>query len=47
MSDPQPGGLAPGAVEAMKAWRNPEPGRVIGRGHPAGDFLEAYDWHLL
>ena len=31
----------------MNAWRNPEPGRVIGRGHPAGDFLEAYDWKLL
>ena len=31
----------------LRAWRNPEPGRVIGRGHPAGDFLEAYDWHLL
>ena len=35
------------AVAAMRAWRNPEPGRVIGRGHPAGDFLEAYDWKLL
>jgi len=21
-----------------------EPGRLIGRGHPAGDFLEAYKW---
>ena len=31
----------------MRAWRNPEPGRVIGRGHPAGDFLEAYEWKLL
>ena len=31
----------------MRAWREPEPGRVIGRGHPAGDFLEAYDWKLL
>jgi acyl-coenzyme A thioesterase PaaI-like protein len=31
----------------MRAWRNPEPGRVIGRGHPAGDFLEAYEWRLL
>ena len=35
------------AFAAMKAWRNPEPGRVIGRGHPAGDFLEAYEWRLL
>jgi acyl-coenzyme A thioesterase PaaI-like protein len=31
----------------IAAWRNPEPGRVIGRGHPAGDFLEAYEWKLL
>lgn len=32
---------------AMRSWANPAPGRVIGRGHPAGDFLEAYDWQLL
>jgi acyl-coenzyme A thioesterase PaaI-like protein len=31
----------------MRAWGNPPPGRIIGRGHPAGDFLEAYDWRLL
>ena len=31
----------------MRAWRDPGPGRVIGRGHPAGDFLEAYEWKLL
>jgi len=31
----------------MRAWATREPGRVIGRGHPAGDFLEAYDWKLL
>jgi acyl-coenzyme A thioesterase PaaI-like protein len=31
----------------MPAWREPKPGRVISRGHPAGDFLEAYDWKLL
>ncbi|MEZ5340983.1 MAG: PaaI family thioesterase [Acidimicrobiales bacterium] len=24
-----------------------DPSRVIGRGHPAGDFLEAYDWRVL
>lgn len=28
-------------------WRTFPPGRVIGRGHPAGDFLEAYEWVLL
>ena len=37
----------PDLAAMMRAWRNPEPGRVIGRGHPAGDFLEAYDWKLL
>jgi acyl-coenzyme A thioesterase PaaI-like protein len=31
----------------LRAWANPPPGRVIGRGHPAGDFLEAYDWELI
>lgn len=24
----------------------PPPGRLVGRGHPAGDFLEAWDWEL-
>jgi len=24
-----------------------EPGRMIGRGHPAGDLLEAYEWRVL
>jgi acyl-coenzyme A thioesterase PaaI-like protein len=33
--------------EALRAWRKPDEGRVIGRGHPAGDFLEAYEWRLL
>jgi acyl-coenzyme A thioesterase PaaI-like protein len=28
-------------------WRTFEPGRIIGRGHPAGDFLEAYDWKVI
>ena len=32
---------------AIQAWRQREPGRLIGKGHPAGDFLEAYDWDLL
>src|SRR3954447_22325669 len=32
---------------AFHAWRTHAPGRVIGRGHPAGDFLEAYNWELL
>lgn len=32
---------------ALAAWRKREPGRLIGRGHPAGDFLEAYEWKVL
>ena len=31
----------------MPPWRRPEPGRLIGKGHPAGDFLEAYNWIVL
>ncbi len=30
-----------------RAWSTREPGRLIGRGHAAGDFLEAYDWEVL
>jgi acyl-coenzyme A thioesterase PaaI-like protein len=30
-----------------RPWATPEPGRVIGRGHPAGDFLRAYEWDLV
>jgi len=41
------GGADDGAAGALAAWRNPPPGRVLGRGHPAGDFLEAYDWVVL
>ena len=29
------------------AWREHEPDRLIGRGHPAGDFLEAWRWRVL
>ena len=37
----------PEQIAAMRsAWRNPPRGRLIGKGHPAGDFLEAYDWIL-
>lgn len=28
-------------------WSSPEPGRLIGRGHPGGDFLEAWAWDVL
>ncbi|HLI44086.1 MAG TPA: hypothetical protein VKU92_06415 [Acidimicrobiales bacterium] len=32
---------------AVAALGSPPPGRILGRGHPAGDFLEAYEWELL
>lgn len=32
---------------AISAWRRPPPGRAIGKGHSAGDFLEAHAWDLL
>src|SRR3954451_5408218 len=28
-------------------WSMPEPGRLVGRGHPAGEFLEAWKWDVL
>lgn len=28
-------------------WQQPGPGRVIGKGHPIGDFLEAHEWKLV
>lgn len=31
----------------MRPWLPPPEGRLLGRGHPAGDFLEAYDWRVL
>ncbi len=31
----------------LRAWASRRPGQLLGKGHPAGDFLEAYDWTLL
>ena len=31
----------------VRAWASRRPGQLIGKGHPAGDFLEAYDWQVL
>jgi acyl-coenzyme A thioesterase PaaI-like protein len=28
-------------------WNNPEPGRLMGPGHPAGDLLNGPDWRVL
>lgn len=30
-----------------RAWVTTEPGRPLGRGRPAGDFLEAWGWDVL
>jgi acyl-coenzyme A thioesterase PaaI-like protein len=38
----------PGEDEPLaRPWATTEPGRLVGRGHPAGDFLEAWAWDLL
>ena len=36
-----------GTAAPPRPWETHEPGQVIGRGHPAGDFLEAFDWTVL
>lgn len=28
-------------------WSEPAPGKLVGRGHGVGDFLEAYEWDVL
>ena len=38
----------PGEDEPIaRPWATTEPGRLVGRGHPAGDFLEAWAWEVL
>ena len=37
----------PVAEEIARIWRSAEPGRLTGRGHPVGDFLEADRWQVL
>jgi acyl-coenzyme A thioesterase PaaI-like protein len=51
-SDDAPAPRTPtGALEAARdptaAWRSPPAGKLIGKGHPTGDFLEAYDWKIV
>jgi len=31
----------------IRAWASRKPGQLLGRGHPAGDFLQAYEWKLV
>lgn len=33
--------------EMSKRWRTDDPRRLVGRGHPIGDFLEAFNWDVL
>lgn len=33
--------------DPTRPWQSEAPDRLVGRGHPAGDFLEAYDWKIL
>ena len=33
--------------QTRRPWMEVEPSRLIGRGHAAGDFLEAYLWTVL
>jgi acyl-coenzyme A thioesterase PaaI-like protein len=53
MSDLRQGGADTGdgtlAVpeSVRRAFRDRPPGRLMGRGHPIGDYLEAYTWELL
>src|SRR5881394_4334733 len=43
MSQSEPSGRDPN----LRPWASPPPGRLVGRGHPAGDFLEAWAWDVL
>jgi acyl-coenzyme A thioesterase PaaI-like protein len=43
MPEPEP---APDAAPRFP-WVPTEPNRLVGRGHPAGDFLEAWAWDVL
>lgn len=43
MSEPRRGDLPPHA----RAWATRRPGQLVGKGHPAGDFLEADRWQVL
>jgi acyl-coenzyme A thioesterase PaaI-like protein len=34
-------------LPSVLAWTQRRPDQLIGPGHPAGDFLEAYEWTVL
>jgi uncharacterized protein (TIGR00369 family) len=33
--------------DVPRPWIPAPPGRLIGRGHPVGEFLEAHEWQVL
>ena len=35
------------AQDIARPWLPPPEGRLLGRGHPAGEFLQAHDWRVL
>jgi len=35
------------ADEIIRSWHTDDPRRLIGRGHPVGDFLGAPEWEVL
>lgn len=35
------------APSKKRPWAPESPDRLYGRGHPVGDFLEAYEWRVL
>jgi acyl-coenzyme A thioesterase PaaI-like protein len=39
--------MSPEAHDIARPWLPAPEGRFIGRGHPVGDFLEAYEWRVL
>ncbi len=35
------------AEEAIRRWSTDDPERVVGAGHPVGDYLDAPTWRVL
>lgn len=43
-TNPEPAASGP---HVDRPWASPEPGRLVSRGHAAGDVLEAYEWNVV
>jgi acyl-coenzyme A thioesterase PaaI-like protein len=35
------------AEDTLRLWKTEDPMRVVGKGHPIGDYLEAHAWEVL